>query len=150
MTTETVIGRLVLDDRVASGRITIEEGLIRDVHIDGEDPGGGPFIAPGFVDVHVHGWGGHDAMGGSAALDGMARALLRRGVTSFLPTAVTAPLDDLAAFADAVREWMPSGSTWKARSWRLPDAVRTQRRTCSAPPTPRARCWNRSSTGSGC
>ena len=27
-----------------------------------------------------------------AALDGMARSLLRRGVTSFLPTAVTAPV----------------------------------------------------------
>ena len=49
-----------------------------------------PYVAPGFVDVHVHGWGGHDAMGDAAALDGMARALLRRGVTSFLPTAVTA------------------------------------------------------------
>ena len=31
---------------------------------------------PGFVDVHVHGWGGHDAMGDATALDGMARRLL--------------------------------------------------------------------------
>ncbi len=67
----------------------------------------GPYIAPGFVDVHVHGWGGHDAMGDRAALDGMARALLRRGVTSFLPTAVTAPLTDLVAFAEGVRSWLP-------------------------------------------
>jgi N-acetylglucosamine-6-phosphate deacetylase len=58
------------------------------------------------VDIHVHGWGGHDAMGDIAALDGMARALLRHGVTSFLPTAVTAPLDELAAFAERVRGWM--------------------------------------------
>ena len=43
----------------------------------------GPYLAPGFVDVHVHGWGGHDAMGDGAALDGMSRALLRHGVTSF-------------------------------------------------------------------
>ena len=34
-------------------------------------------------------------MGDRAALDGMARHLLRRGVTAFLPTAVTAPLTDL-------------------------------------------------------
>ena len=34
-----------------------------------------PIIAPGFVDLHVHGFGGHDAMGGARALDGMARAL---------------------------------------------------------------------------
>jgi N-acetylglucosamine-6-phosphate deacetylase len=47
-------------------------------------------------------------MGDRTALDGMARRLLRRGVTSFLPTAVTAPLDDLVAFAERVREWQPS------------------------------------------
>ena len=46
-------------------------------------------------------------MGDGAALDGMARSLLRRGVTSFLPTAVTAPLDALAGFADRVRAWSP-------------------------------------------
>jgi N-acetylglucosamine-6-phosphate deacetylase len=33
----------------------------------------------------------------------MSRALMRRGVTSFLPTAATAPLGTLAAFADDVR-----------------------------------------------
>ena len=82
-------------------------------------------LAPGFVDVHVHGWGGHDAMGELAALDGMARALLRRGVTSFLPTAVTAPLDELdgspsacAAGAAPPRPTAPSrsGSTSRVRS----------------------------------
>jgi N-acetylglucosamine-6-phosphate deacetylase len=66
-----------------------------------------PFIAPGFVDVHVHGWGGHDAMGDVAALDGMARALLRRGVTSFLPGGVTSPLAELVGFAERVRSWLP-------------------------------------------
>ncbi|MFL5685075.1 MAG: N-acetylglucosamine-6-phosphate deacetylase [Chloroflexota bacterium] len=108
MTTQTVTGRLVLDDRVAPGRLTIDDGLIASVDVDVAGvPPDAPYIAPGLVDVHVHGWGGHDAMGDAAALDGMARALLRRGVTSFLPTAVTAPLDDLAVFADRVRSWMP-------------------------------------------
>src|SRR5437867_10153347 len=106
-----VRGHLVLDDAVAPGRLTIEDGRIAAVDIGdeaGKEAEALPYVAPGFVDVHVHGWGGHDAMGDTAALDGMARALLRRGVTSFLPTAVTAPLDDLTAFADRVRSWMPS------------------------------------------
>jgi N-acetylglucosamine-6-phosphate deacetylase len=46
-------------------------------------------------------------MGDPAALDGMARSLLRHGVTSFLPTAVTAPLGSLVAFAERVRAWSP-------------------------------------------
>jgi N-acetylglucosamine-6-phosphate deacetylase len=104
-----VRGRLVLDGDVASGRILIEGDRIASVDLDDVVPDGAlPFLAPGFVDVHVHGWGGHDAMGPSAALDGMARALLRRGVTSFLPTGVTNPLPVLHAFADTVRAWMPN------------------------------------------
>ena len=46
-------------------------------------------------------------MGSSDDLDGMARALLGHGVTSFLPTGVTNPLPELRAFADRVRAWMP-------------------------------------------
>jgi N-acetylglucosamine-6-phosphate deacetylase len=102
-----VSGRLVLDDRVVAGRLRIEHDRIAEVTFDAGAPVAGPYIAPGYVDIHVHGWGGHDAMGGRAALDGMARALLRRGVTSFLPTAVTAPLAQLDEFATAVRSWLP-------------------------------------------
>ena len=46
-------------------------------------------------------------MGDAAALEGMARALLPHGVTSFLPSAVSAPLAALAEFAERVRRWMP-------------------------------------------
>jgi N-acetylglucosamine-6-phosphate deacetylase len=106
-TSSLISGRLILDDRVADGRIAIEDGWIVAVDVDDQAVVDGPLIAPGFVDLHVHGWGGHDAMGDRAALDGMARRLLRRGVTSFLPTAVTAPLDELVAFARRVRSWMP-------------------------------------------
>ena len=61
-----VRGRLVLDDRVVAGQLAIDDGPITAVDIDDESPGAGadmPFVTPGFVDVHVHGWGGHDAMG---------------------------------------------------------------------------------------
>ncbi|MGA2513693.1 MAG: N-acetylglucosamine-6-phosphate deacetylase [Candidatus Limnocylindrales bacterium] len=102
-----VRGRLVLEDRVEPGRVVLDGGRIAAVEADPSEASG-PWIMPGFVDVHVHGWGGHDAMDSESSLDGMARALLRRGVTSFLPTAVTAPLDVLRAFADRVRAWVPT------------------------------------------
>ncbi len=89
-----------------AGRLRIEDEWIVEVEPD-QSEAAGPFLAPGFVDVHVHGWGGHDAMGSTDDLDGMSRALLRRGVTSFLPTAITASLPDLAAFAERVRRWLP-------------------------------------------
>jgi N-acetylglucosamine-6-phosphate deacetylase len=107
--THRLSGRLILSDEVRPGTLTIEDGLITDVSLaaDSSAEAHAPYITPGFVDMHVHGWGGHSAMGDRAALDGMARALLRRGVTGFLPTAVTAPLDELAEFAERVRGWLP-------------------------------------------
>ena len=103
---ETVAGRLVLADGVAPGRIEIADGRIAAVE---GDPAAidGPLIAPGFIDVHVHGWGGHSATDDEAALSGMARALLRQGVTSFLPTAPTLSEAELPRFAERVRAWMP-------------------------------------------
>jgi N-acetylglucosamine-6-phosphate deacetylase len=101
----TVAGRLVLEDRIEAGRIHVEAGRILAVERD-EQEAAGPLIGPGLVDIHVHGWGGHDAMDGHAALDGMARSLLRQGVTGFLPTAVTAPIDVLERFANDVRDSM--------------------------------------------
>ncbi len=103
-------GRLVLEDRVVVGRVVVDDETIRAVDLDPETDEASvadlPYIAPGFVDVHVHGWGGHSAMGSTDDLDGMARALARHGVTSFLPTAWTTPLDELRAFADRVRGWV--------------------------------------------
>jgi N-acetylglucosamine-6-phosphate deacetylase len=104
-------GRLVLEDRVAVGAVSVADGWIESVDVEreaGPTDAGLPYLAPGFVDVHVHGWGGHSAMGSTDELDGMARALARRGVTSFLPTAWTTPMAELHAFADRVRGWIPT------------------------------------------
>jgi N-acetylglucosamine-6-phosphate deacetylase len=106
--TETVVGRLILDDRIVPGAVVVDDGTITDVDLTATAPADSPYLAPGFVDVHVHGWGGHSAMGNAAELDGMSRALLRHGITSFLPTAVTSPIDRLSEFAEQVRAWEPS------------------------------------------
>ncbi|WP_368184101.1 amidohydrolase family protein, partial [Anaerotruncus rubiinfantis] len=48
---------------------------------------GGRYLAPGFIDIHSHGGGGFDYMDGSAEdIVGAARAHLRHGTTSVLPT----------------------------------------------------------------
>ena len=55
---------------------------------------GGSILAPGFIDIHIHGGAGHDVM--AADRDGLARferSLTNYGVTSYCPTTVTAPLD---------------------------------------------------------
>jgi N-acetylglucosamine-6-phosphate deacetylase len=112
------LGRLVLPDRVAAGRLTVEDGGITAIELDDGSADGEalPYLAPGFVDLHVHGGGGHHAMGDAAALDGLARHLLRHGVTGFLPTAVAAPIGELADFTARVRAWLPDASADGAES----------------------------------
>ncbi|MEO8247464.1 MAG: N-acetylglucosamine-6-phosphate deacetylase [Chloroflexota bacterium] len=105
--TDHLLGRLALDEGIVAGRVAIEDGRIAAVVPDAAGASG-PYVAAGFIDLHVHGWGGHDAMGGRDALAGMARALLRRGVTSFFPTAVSAPLPVLAAFVRSLED-LPTG-----------------------------------------
>jgi N-acetylglucosamine-6-phosphate deacetylase len=52
-------------------------------------------LAPGFIDIHIHGGSGHDVMElDSAALATIERGMVKHGVTSYLPTTVTAPLPD--------------------------------------------------------
>lgn len=55
---------------------------------------GESILAPGFLDIHIHGGAGHDVMAPSR--DGLARferSLTNYGVTSYCPTTVTAPLE---------------------------------------------------------
>ena len=53
------------------------------------------WILPGFIDLHVHGGGGADAMEGAAAVHTMARTHAAHGTTSFLITTMTAPRAEL-------------------------------------------------------
>lgn len=51
-------------------------------------------LAPGYVDLHIHGSAGYDVMGDAAeALPAVEQLLARHGVTSYYPTTVTAPMD---------------------------------------------------------
>jgi N-acetylglucosamine-6-phosphate deacetylase len=53
-------------------------------------------LAPGLIDVHVHGGAGHDVMESDpSAREAIERHMVRHGVTSYLPTTVTAPLDTI-------------------------------------------------------
>lgn len=85
-------GRLLLDGEIVPGRITWADGRL--VSVEREAGGGAelPLIAPGLVDMHLHGFGGHDPL---VDLLGMARALVTHGTTAFQPTLFPAAPEQL-------------------------------------------------------
>jgi N-acetylglucosamine-6-phosphate deacetylase len=100
---------------VESGYIVIERGAIVEV---GNEPYSGSqcnvidaeglYAVPGFVDTHTHGVKGLDV---TVSRDPytileMAKQFTRYGVSAFLPTVVTAPLETLAEVCKAVSEAM--------------------------------------------
>ena len=99
------------DQVLASGTVLIEEGRITSVGsadtvtvppkaevIDAE----GMAVVPGFIDVHMHGLMGHDAMG--PGLAHVIRDLPAFGVTAFLGTTLTLPRDETLADLEAMVE----------------------------------------------
>ncbi len=69
---------------------------------------GGCILAPGFVDIHMHGGAGFDVMRATPGeLPHLNKFLTRHGVTGYFPTTVAAPLDQtcraLERLADAIQ-----------------------------------------------
>lgn len=83
-----------LDDH----QLRIEEGTITTIEpipsgVMGRDA---DLLCPAYIDTHVHGGGGVDVMDEAAdSLDKLAMHKAREGVASWLPTTVTAPLQDI-------------------------------------------------------
>lgn len=95
-----VRGRLLIDGRLLPGRVAFEAGVITAVTLEPETTTDDlPVIAPGLIDLHVHGYGGEEPL---SDLAGMAIALARAGTTSFQPTLFPEAPDKLGATAERV------------------------------------------------
>ena len=67
---------------------------------------GGDFLLPGFVDVHIHAFRGHDTMEGEEAVRAMSRDLAEAGVAAFCPTTMSASPEDTRNALRGIRQVM--------------------------------------------
>jgi len=91
---------LLTPDGWARGRLRFAEGRIEAVDAAPLPAGAAPeppYLVPGFVDLHVHGGDGADAMEGEASVRAMLRFHARHGTTAMCPTTMTAPADAIEA-----------------------------------------------------
>lgn len=97
-------GKLILKDRILlKGYVCIENKIITAVGEGDTDEKNyavidvkGNYISPGFIDIHVHGGGGHDFMDATEeAFIAIAKIHAAHGTTSMMPTTLTAEKEDL-------------------------------------------------------
>ncbi len=66
-------------------------------------------LIPGFVDIHIHGAGGHDVMSSTEeALTTVAKTVARHGTTSIVATTVTAPPDETRRCLEDIARFIAS------------------------------------------
>ena len=94
--------------QVVEGSAEIPEGV--DVF-----DAGGRMLVPGFVDIHTHGANGADMSNGTVdEVRKMAEAKAREGVTTFFPTSLTLPHDELLGIMEGVAGYQKSQDWAKA------------------------------------
>lgn len=102
---------------VVDGFLKVQDGRIVSIHEEGKGEGfldyGDSHIIPGFLDLHVHGFGTGSFWYEKTeeSLNAMARSMVKEGVTTFLGTTGTDDLEEikesLVEAKKAVENWTP-------------------------------------------
>ncbi len=103
--------RLILPDSIEHGSLTVRNGRVANISrakksnklANGLDMGGG-YLAPGFIDLHIHGAVGRDTMEASTnAFRAITEFHLRGGTTSIALTTLTAPEQEILRVLEAAK-----------------------------------------------
>jgi N-acetylglucosamine-6-phosphate deacetylase len=71
---------------------------------------GDAVLAPGFMDIHIHGGAGRDVMEvNPASLSAVERLIAKHGVTGYFPTTVTAPVDQILSALERLARAIEDG-----------------------------------------
>lgn len=112
--------KIILKDRIVEGKALAYSDKIEAITCECAIPEGaevidakGAYVAPGFIDIHIHGYLGEDASDGSAeGIRKMAEGIAKNGVTSWLPTTMTVSKAELEKAFEVISSLMEESKTW--------------------------------------
>ena len=118
-------GKIIFPDRVEDGKVLVFDTKIEKI-IDKADfnsadydeviDADGKLIAPGLIDMHIHGYLGADASDGDEeGIRKMAAGIIKNGVTAWCPTTMTVSKKEIETAFDTVRAVKNSGEYYGAR-----------------------------------
>lgn len=106
-------GKIVTPSEVLENKVIVFDEKIKEIaDADKVDVSGyevidaaGAYVAPGLIDIHIHGYVGEDTCDGNIeGLEKMARAITANGVTAFCPTTMTVAKEQIEKAFDTARE----------------------------------------------
>lgn len=119
--TYIIHGKIMLPDAVVSGKALVFDsdsgkivGLVESVPAGVKTiDANGNYVAPGLVDIHIHGCFGEDTSDAKPeGVKKMAYGVAQNGVTAFLPTTMTVAKDEIIAALNSVRSLKEESKTW--------------------------------------
>jgi N-acetylglucosamine-6-phosphate deacetylase len=115
-----VNGKIILKDRTLEGCALLYTDVIEGIlpadklPADAEiiDAKGG-YVAPGLIDLHIHGYLGKDVCDGEAdSIRTIAGGIVKNGVTGFLPTTMTVDMKVIRKALEVCRDLKEESKTW--------------------------------------
>ena len=115
-----VNGKVILKDRVLDNAAVLFTDKIEGVVSADQLPAGvevidakGGYVAPGLIDLHIHGYLGKDVCDASEeSLRTIAGGILKNGVTAFLPTTMTVDMETIRASLQVCRNLKTESEHW--------------------------------------
>ncbi len=113
-------GKIILPDRILEGCALLYSSVIEEIVPSDRIPDGaevidamGGYIAPGLIDLHIHGYLGKDVCDGDKeSIRTIAGGIVKNGVTGFLPTTMTVDMKVIRKALEVCRALKEESKTW--------------------------------------